>query len=337
MFSGENGELGIFMSQPTRQPLDQLPPPTAPLARPGLASPRSKRNSNRIVPPLKSTISPIFTRNTKPHSFANDYKAPRPTIPHSSLSISTDPVTSSLMMPRRIHDAWTASQSGDAETVEVDEVTVARMTAEADRCSYRMDLQDDIYHQHSCKQTAARISLEKERISASWAQDLKETQTNNNGGTFFLLPADDDVDDNMTAMRVDEELDRMRARLLRSAAGEGDLRVVSESDGEMFKEHAADHDPQQTHLDMSAATSDSDSRLTLLRASSFRKNQDLNTLLTELNTAADIVYQGQLPTSARGRANFLSRAQEAGMKSATTELDFAFRMSMEYPDSSDED
>ncbi|GMI24274.1 hypothetical protein TeGR_g8688 [Tetraparma gracilis] len=317
------------------------------------ASPRAKRSSTQVVTPLTrptpAAVSPILPAGGRkePGSYTSDSPFDRnryrPPV-HSSLELQRG-VNGRMSMPSKVHAAWVGAsldfgaEGGDEEMVEVDDVTAAKMTAEAERVEERADKLQDIYEQHRLREAARVIEEDREKLVEGWVREREGGGGGGGGGrgVFFGM---DDMDEggpcsDDTTMRVEEELERMRARLLRSAAGEGDLRVISESDGEMFTKHDAGGGGAAAG---GGGTSASENDSSLVRASSFRRKNDFNTLIGELQTASDIVYQGELPRSARGKANFLARSLEAGLKSGGTEVEFAFRNSMDLEtDESDAD
>jgi hypothetical protein len=91
-------------------------------------------------------------------------------------------------MPSKVHAAWVGAsldfgaEGGGEEMVEVDDVTAAKMTAEAERVEERADKLQDIYEQHRLREAARVIEEDREKLVEGWVREREGGGGGGGGG-----------------------------------------------------------------------------------------------------------------------------------------------------------
>lgn len=121
----------------------------------------------------------------------------------------------------------------------LDRLTAVRMSAEESRVRERKDKEEDIYYQFWKRETAERMEEEGGRkVAAGWAETRRMEEEEQktmvkSGSTFLSIDLGDEEEEGDLGMtRAEEEVKRMRRRLLRGLEKD-DMQIVSESDGDV--------------------------------------------------------------------------------------------------------
>mmetsp|Transcript_26333 Transcript_26333/g.52518 ORF Transcript_26333/g.52518 Transcript_26333/m.52518 type:complete len:381 (+) Transcript_26333:259-1401(+) len=294
------------------------PKATAPNVVLDAPSPRAGRNQKQKVPTLKlSSTPPRLKEKVKPSEpFKHLLYEQRNFTPHKALGMSVS-MDGDIFVPRPVRDAWSSMEGieGEGDTgrdVQVDRVTAVRISEEYERAQARKDREQDIYYQYYCKETAKKIEDGRQKAERAWSKDIETNEMARSGSCFLSFggPEGDSppFSGPRSAAKIQEEVERMRRRLLRNVAKEADdMRVVSESDTE------ADGGPWAKPMDIDIP-SDSD-KDTMTKDASARKNADLKKLIGDLGTRPT-------PTTDEDIGAFLRKSLEAGMRSGFSEIGF---------------
>jgi hypothetical protein len=258
-------------------------------------------------------------------------------IPHQSLEMAKS-IDGENIIPTRVYEAWAPVavstdfsvanvtgeevEGGQWKVVSVEDIE--KLNEEVERVNNRRDEESDFYRKHSNKLISERIVSDRRGVEEEWLRTVSAS-----GGEVLH---EDEAEKELQQLRVSEEIERMRKRMLGCATREDeDMRVVSDSDCEkMCREHidqevaavdvesGIDEYEESSEEELSISTSSSS---TLITQSSFRRQQQLSTLISELNTASKIVYHSNLPEDREGVGNYLRMSMEAGWACGTREFE----------------
>ncbi|GMH74505.1 hypothetical protein TrST_g2276 [Triparma strigata] len=310
-------------------PLDLKPVAPLPSSHlvPDSPSPRASRNQKQKVPELKfGKASPKINPSEKKPFEHLEYQK-KNFIPNKSLGMSVS-IDGDIFIKKSVAQAWAVGGESDSnETdreIQVDKITATRISEEFERTVGRKERENDIYYQYYCKETAAKIEDNRDKVERSWLKESRSVKRMTNSNSCFLSLGGEEggegEGEGADSDKVTEEVERMRKRLLRNV-NRDDCRVVSESD-------FSDNDYMDTGGAGGAGGSGGDMEIDIptdsdsetMREASARRNKDLTGLISELK-----VKGGE----GVGIGSLLTRSIEVGLMSGGNEIGFSMRSSFE--------